>query len=401
MLTKEGVFMAKSTVTYDNLTKEQQRCYNLIISLGVYELRSLARVFGDTSPTTSKRNDHIKVIMDMIISGQDLKPVPLRQGRPYKELSTIEGILQELSNITGKDYTLKEDKVKLPKHIKNFEFKQVETDVIKKKMFPIKFRGIVIDHAKSDMFILNLDNNLPILVPKDTNGNLLKEYDYVTGSAIVMNNEKDYIVDEIDTVNFIEKDNYHPTDLEEPSIAPNQEIEVAGNKIKLGTRYIVNMEKFSNSPEKIKQLVTTLRKNNIVSIALIPNALFEEIDIIYSIGFNNSFIIPFNSSTAEYTSKTRMFVEHIKRLQKQGLNIAIFVQDIVTIANNLDANFKAPSKFTLNHTDETTALVKELVILAKCTKSASTTLFTTYDEVDNQDTLYTSCIYKVSNKLQF
>ena len=96
-----------------------------------------------------------------------------------------------------------------------------------------------------------------------------------------------------------------------------------------------------------------------------------------------------------------MFIEHLKRLQSQGLNIAVFVQDIVTIANNLDANFKAPSKFTLNHTDETTALIKDLVMLAKCTKSANTTFFTTYDEVDNQDTLYTSCIYKVSNKLQF
>ena len=393
--------MAKSTVTYDNLTKEQQRCYNLIISLGVYELRSLARIFGDTSPTTSKRNDHIKVIMDMIISGQDLKPIPLRQGRPYKELSTIEGILQELSNITGKDYTLKEDKVKLPKHIKNFEFKQMENDIIKKKMFPIKFRGIVIDHIKSDMFVLNLDNNLPILIPRDIYGNLLKEYDYVTGSAIVMNNEKDYIIDSVDTINFTEKDKYTPKDIEEPNITPYQEIEVLGNKIKLGTRYIVNMEKFSNSPEKIKQLVNILKKNNIITIALIPNALFEEINVVYSIGFNSLFTIPFNSSTAEYTSKTKMFIEHLKRLQSQGLNIAVFVQDIVTIANNLDANFKAPSKFTLNHTDETTALIKDLVMLAKCTKSANTTFFTTYDEVDNQDTLYTSCIYKVSNKLQF
>ena len=78
--------MSKTQVTYENLTRAQERSYNLIVGLGIYELRSIARVFGDNSPTTSKRNDHIKFIMDKIISGEDLQPIPIRQGRPYKIL---------------------------------------------------------------------------------------------------------------------------------------------------------------------------------------------------------------------------------------------------------------------------------------------------------------------------
>ena len=73
---------------YKNLTKQQQDCLGVIESLGIYELRALARVFGDNSPTTLKRNDHIKIVMDKIISGEDLKPIPLRQGRPYLLVSS-------------------------------------------------------------------------------------------------------------------------------------------------------------------------------------------------------------------------------------------------------------------------------------------------------------------------
>ena len=84
--------MSKQQVTYEGLTPAQQKSLNLIQSVGIYELRALARVFGEPSPTTLRRNEQIKSIMDVIISGEDLKPIPLRQGRPYKELSSSDGI---------------------------------------------------------------------------------------------------------------------------------------------------------------------------------------------------------------------------------------------------------------------------------------------------------------------
>ena len=77
----------KSGYNFNNLTKTQQNCLSLIESLGIYELRALARIFGGNSPTTMKRNDHIQTIMEKIISGDDIRPIPLRQGRPYKEES--------------------------------------------------------------------------------------------------------------------------------------------------------------------------------------------------------------------------------------------------------------------------------------------------------------------------
>ena len=125
--------MAKENAyEFNNLTKAQQDCLSLIESLGIYELRALARVFGDNSPTTLKRNDHISIVMNKIISGEDLKPIPLRQGRPYKELSNIEGILAELSQITGKDYSLKSSQQRGTNRLqKVVTFRQLEDDVVK------------------------------------------------------------------------------------------------------------------------------------------------------------------------------------------------------------------------------------------------------------------------------
>ena len=92
----------KPNYEYKDLTKSQQDCLSVIEGLGIYELRALARVFGDNSPTTLKRDEHIKIVMDKIISGEELRPLPLRQGRPHKELSSISGILEELSSLNWK-----------------------------------------------------------------------------------------------------------------------------------------------------------------------------------------------------------------------------------------------------------------------------------------------------------
>ena len=75
------------SINFEGLTPPQQKCLTVIQSVGIYELRALARVFGESSPTTLRRNEQIEYIMNVIISGKDLKPIPLRQGRPYKELT--------------------------------------------------------------------------------------------------------------------------------------------------------------------------------------------------------------------------------------------------------------------------------------------------------------------------
>ena len=155
--------MAKSNFEYKNLSKMHQDCLRIVESLGIYELRGLARVFGDSAPTTLKRNDHINIIMSKIISGDDLEPIPLRQGRPYKELSNIEGILNELSAITGKNYNLKSSQssyISSEVGNKSVTFSQIEESIVSKKMFPVEASGIVCEWSENHFYLLNQKHHL-------------------------------------------------------------------------------------------------------------------------------------------------------------------------------------------------------------------------------------------------
>ena len=388
--------MSKQQVTYEGLTPAQQKSLNLIQSVGIYELRALARVFGEPSPTTLRRNEQIKSIMDVIISGEDLKPIPLRQGRPYKELSNIEGILEELSEITGKDYTLKKNQEKATKTFgRTFAFRQVEQSTVDKKLFPIKVEGVVLANPDKTLYILNKENSMPVLI---RNFDKVNEFDYITGNAVIMNENNEYILDNIETINFVDYAIYSPKNIEFTPCLPSSSIKVGKAEIKLGGRYTLNQSKLTDS--SVKNLVSILKKNHIITIALAANVLYEDSIALSSIGFDNTFLLKYDDEPRTYDEKINMFIENIKRLQSVGNNLAIFVQDIVTIAHTLDAYNKNSSKTYFNHTEESASVIKDIVMLAKCNVENSTTLFVTNEESDNQDSLYTTCISKVSNKVQ-
>ena len=387
--------MSKQQITYDGLTSVQQKSLNLIQSVGIYELRALARVFGEPSPTTLRRNEQIKYIMDVIISGKDLKPIPLRQGRPYKELSNIEPILEELSEITGKDYTLKKNQEKTARtYGKVFTFKQVEQKTVEQKLFPIKVKGVVLTNPDKSLYLLN-DNNLPVLVK---NFDKVNEFDYIAGSAVIMNESHEYILDNIETINFVDYKDYAPKGVEFTPTLPSSSVKVGKTEIKLGSRYVLNQPKLTEP--NLKTLLSVLKKNRIVTIALASNVLYEDSIALSNMGFDNIFLLKYDDEPKTYDDKMNMFIANIKRLQQVGTNMAIFVQDIVTIAHTLDANYKNSPKTYFNHTEETASTIKEIVMLAKCNVENTSTLFITNEESDNLDALYSTCINKVSNKIQ-
>ncbi len=385
---------------FKNLTKAQQDCLSLIESLGIYELRALARVFGDNSPTILKRNDHIKIVMDKIISGEDLKPIPLRQGRPYKELSNIEGILAGLSQITGKDYV---SVTNSPRNLhtgkKIVTFNQVEDEVVKQKLFPIEVRGVLFDRNETEFFLTNEDNGKTVLVKKDENSQL-KPYDYITGTAIVMNSNKEYLVDSIKTVNFKPYKNYVDSSNPYEQSVPTETLKLGNKEFVLGSRYIVENCKFSDGDEKLKQLLKTLNENKIATIAFIPNVLFENFASIKKIGFNNVFISRYDDRPFTINETLNTFIENVKRLQEQGLKLALFVEDITTIANAVDYANKNNTKALMGHTETTVELIKQLMMLAKSGgKDKNTTIFTTADQADLFDQLFVSSVYKISKKI--
>ena len=388
----------KPTYEFKNLTKPQQQCLVLIESLGIYELRALARVFGDNSPTVLKRNDHIQIVMQKIISGEDLKPIPVRQGRPYKELSNIEGILAELSQITGKDYTLKG--IKHSGHQpKLVSFKQIEDKVYKQKLFPIEARGILCEKNDKELFFIEQDTGKSILVKKEAFMKL-KPFDYVTGTAVVMNKDKEYILDEVSTVNYQNYKEYKEVSNVYLESNPSFNLKFKGKDILMGMRYCLNVAKFTDDLETTKSLIQTLHKNNIVAIGIVPNVMFSDLEEINSLGFDNLVQFKYEDAAFDVSDAIFSMVDHVERLQSMGLSLALFVKDPTTIANSIDFVYKNTTKARMGHTEAAVDVIKSLVSLAKDGgKGKSTTFFTTYDQADLFDQMYVSSIYKVCKKI--
>ena len=386
---------------FNNLTKSQQDCLSLIESLGIYELRALARVFGDNSPTTLKRNDHISIVMNKIISGEDLKPIPLRQGRPYKELSNIEGILAELSQITGKDYSLKSVQQRSSSHVqKAVTFRQVEDDVLKQKLFPIEVKGILCERNDKEYYFYNQYNGGFVLVKKSIDARL-KPYDYVVGTAIIMNEEKEYILDSIKYINFQSYQNYKDNSNEYQQVVPDQKLKLNKAEIILGKRYLLQQSKFIDNADLFKNLLKKFNENKTITIGIVPNVMFEDKTLINSLGFNNLFTLDYNDRPLSVYQTMLLVVEHIKRLQQQGLSVALFVQDITTLANDIDFAFKTNTKALMGHTESAVDLIKQIMLLAKSGgENKNTTVFTTLDNSDLFDQMYVSAVYKVSNKIE-
>ena len=391
----------KPAYEFQNLTKPQKDCLALIESLGIYELRALARIFGDNSPTTLKRDEHIVIVMEKLISGEELRPIPLRQGRPYKELSNIEGILAEISQITGRDYSVKSNQQRNTARLQKIvTFKQIEEDILKQKLFPLEVRGILCERNNKELYFINQENGNFVLVKKELDSRLAPS-DYITGTAVIMNEDKEYILDTVKTINYKPAKSYEEVEEEYQPAVPTEKLKFQNKDILLGSRYLVKESKFTNDFENVQNLVNTLKAQNITTIALIPNVMTEDVFAISALGFDNALLLRYEESPIGTYEVIQSAIDHILNIQNQGLSVALFVEDVTTLANSIDFSFKTSAKAHMGHTETAVEMIKQLFMLAKAGgKNKNTTIFTTFDDVDMFDQMYVSSVYKISKKLE-
>lgn len=384
---------------FSNLTVAQQNCLSLIETLGIYELRALARVFGDNSPTVSKRDNHINVIMTKIISGEDLKAIPMRPGRPYKELSNIEGILAELSQITGKDYSIKNTQTRRVNFTqKVVTFKQLEENIFSQKLQPIQVRGVLMERNAKEYILIDSCTNATVLVKKAVHENV-NAFDFITGTAVIMNKENEYILEEIETINFVPyvkyEERYNPYEICNPS----ESLNFQQHNILLGSRYVMKDLRLTENADEIRKLVETLKQNKIICLALVPNVMPEDLQKLNTIGFDNVFVSKYDDRPLTVNENLNNYINHVIRLQQLGYNLALFVQDITILADAVDFVFKTNTKALMGHTEMAIETIKKLILLAKAGgQNKHTTMFTTFDEADMFDQMFVSSVYKVSKR---
>lgn len=392
----------KSEYEYKDLTKSQRECLSIVEGLGIYELRALARIFGDNSPTTLKRDEHIRIIMDKIISGEDLRPIPLRQGRPYKQLSNINGILEELSEITGKDYRLQKHKHAPAPIKKDITFKQVEEDVVARQLFPIQAKGILCKNSNGDFFFYNQYNFKFVLVKREM-CEKFSPYDFVEGTAVLMNNNNEYLLQTIEKINFESADSYQVNTHSRKNGVQTQSVEFDGTTLKLGTRYrIDNLTKFIDKKQEFASIVKALKKQGGVTMAIVPNVPDEDLLDVQSMGFDSLVLFKYNERNDNTYQSILSAIEFVKHQQELGKSLAVFVQDCVTLMNMIDYCVNNQPKVLMGHSEQTAETIKEFGTLVMVGENGNnTTCFVSCDNSDLFDPLYVSLIYKVYKPIEF
>lgn len=365
-----------SSFDYTTLTPSQKRCLSFIEALGIYELRAVARAFGSNSPTTAKRSDHINYIMSKIINNEELPIQSIRKGRPHKELSNIDSILKDLSLLSGKNYASLPLSTKPDSGVAVIRFNQPTENEVKPTIrYPKQISGVVI--CKGDDKCLYDDRTNTLFLIKDDQL-LINEYDYVTANLFYNKSKKAYEIERVETINYTLRDKYTPIGRYGDAVSPSKTIKTAsGTEILLGSRYLLEINKFVDNKALINEFIDAMHNENCHTVALIPCVFPEDYANIADLNFDFVMHLNFDDSLSHFVEKLAMFVNHIENLRNQGRSVCIFVQDLVTISNILDAYYEDLKPTYLGHTEETISFVKQLLNLSKAYTTNCLTLIIT------------------------
>lgn len=324
----------------NNLSEEK------LDSLGIYELRTLARQIGVYSPTTLKKAEIIEKINN-IITGKE-KPIErkTKQGRPAKGITKLNNIMeifnssqsyertyaQRLNSETGK-YVFKHTLNSLREHesIISGTFKNVDLDY-----------GVIYE---DDFDYITIKNNCKIM-NNFIEGYNLRDGDKLTCKCNYEKEQDSLIVIEVLTINGMSAENHHDIPLFD-----KLEHQIPKNKILLtqndfssinskvidvvaplifGTRIIMN---FENNDElvKLNEIESLLKNNNlgdahmtIIMVDEMPEILqfikynYHDIDIIYKRG---------NQNYGAFLEEIYLKVETIKRKVELGKNEIVIIFD--------------------------------------------------------------------------
>ena len=182
----------KETLDLDAFNNaDMQKKIEIVKSLGIYELRGLARVLGIKSPTTKVRETLIESILVTLVNGKPSEPQMSRKGRPYKKLAHLDNIVSMIANqpVVEVNYeTVSEFNQELP----IFSYKGEEL---------LKVSG-VLRHGKVSSYFVDLKKGYHVFVSQDLmNLKKLTTGDFIEGVAFKINDNQQYYIKELTKAN--------------------------------------------------------------------------------------------------------------------------------------------------------------------------------------------------------
>lgn len=371
--------------------------------LGIFEIRNIAREVGVYSPTTLKKQDLIEKIM-RVIKGEDEPYIKTtKQGRPPKNITTINDFIEV---IVPKKIIQEREKESKPTRFTNvFNDNEINLNVNEFGTNEYCFSGIVKVYDKNEYSLCFIDKidesskNLVFINNIQTEFYKLKTGDEISGKYVFIDQNKPFVLKEIYSVN----QNVVTTDFQRAEDFTNLIALNPKNKIKTniypdddqifksidlfcplasGQRILLKSEGANQLNCSILHRLTT-GENNFKGLMILIDETPENYYELLS--YSNFYVLSNNfTKSPDFNLELEVRINNLLRKVEEGENVVLYINDLTKFEKYYENQYIL-QKFSnsesmvlaVNH-------VKEIVMLGKFTQSVgSLTIFAGIEAKNN------------------
>ena len=365
---------------------------NFVRSLGVFELRGLARELGVSSPTTKKREELIALILDRSKEGScaDKKS---KRGRPYKKLNSLADIVNSM--------------ISEAKPIKNEAFDFQTAVYFQQDPIPalsmvgnecFEFEGVVRIFEDRFVFFDKNDNSKVVFEDGITGLDKIKEGDIVKVNALQANEDSFFIAVQILEINGQNVEEYQPEEFEEgEEIISNNEIPFAGKMVKEGRRnvYSYNEDLFENT--NFADLTEYCKENDADLLVMSFNSSYENMIMFRNLDVDMRFVTEYGNIKQNYIIKTAELISRAKNLVARGKKVIVFLHDVIEMIRTIDKSYEKEGDEL--YSSQAVVIMQSLISIGRAYKNSSITLIISYNEMDKDDKFLNQEIIRISKKI--
>jgi len=366
----------------------------IVLSLGVYELRGLARVLGVKSPTTKKREVLISQILSIIETSDEISLGEVeKRGRPFKTLSSVKNILDVISNAKDEEkatirFSTFEDIVAFNQDMPSFTLQSSD-------IFPSN--GVLRKGKTFGYFVDSTCQKLVFLAPEQIQKYNLDTGDFLDCAVFEINNGDKCFVKKINKINGQSVEEYRAEVFEDYTQVVPTAFKVGDDVIAKGGRNVL----LTNAPlylnEKVKSVLTSFK--NAKKVFLGVNLCFEDKAFMANENDIFSFTTNYSNKIADGYDKIIDAINFVERMKALNEDVVLLIADFANVVNALDTYFENDeSPMTLGHKDKTVVIVKKLISLAMAkNNNKDITTLVVCNGIDADDLLIKNELIKVSN----
>ena len=362
-----------------------------IDAMGVYELRSLARSFGVSSPTT-KRVDQLKEEIKKIANGESEPAKASTRGRPPKKLE-LRPLASSSTNIPSVLVDI------LDKH--ESQNSNIFANMILRANNDLDFlnanategcSGYVIlcsDGSKyfwKESNLFNPQRKLVFIPPSFSCYEKICEGDFVVGTCTSSQKANCMILSSLKSVNDIEFEKLSERtflNLSEINIGGKKPFQMFSETVSTGSRYLYHEQ---NDNALFFEILNEIKNNTDCMNVFVGLEITPEIQNYLVLNNISNFVSCFGDSLTKSFETFARAINHCTSLAKDGKSMMIYIYDVVNIHRILNTYFSLQSENCQGYSNAS-QMIKKLFGLGRNLKNSHITVFAACldEEINAQD----------------